>query len=269
MPRLGKLEHVEDPKTLMLGPYLAPPKVPDIFDFDKRKSPFPLSSFGNDQWGNCVIVGRANHSMRLERIERRRTPGITVTDVVEEYKRESARQFNDNGPQSPGDPFDRGLYVLEALKDWRNSGWEIPRTMRSRKRLLTQTIAAYGEIQPRNKEQLRAALYGLNGVQMGLDLPLTAMHQWRSGTEWDVVPSVAPETKPGSWGGHLVYCKAYDTSGVYCLTWGREVYMTNAFVDFYCDEAWAVVDSFERADRVADVQKIIQYLRDIGATGIG
>lgn len=266
--RLGKLEYRPDERTARMGIYLAPvEKVPEQYDHDKRRAPFPISPLGNDQWGNCVIVGRANQTLRAERIERRNTPNILTSHVVEEYKRECERQFG-RAPQSPGDPYDGGLYVHEAIKDWRGEGWMVLPTRRSR-RARQQSVAAYGELEPTDRAQLRAAIFTLHGIQMGIWLPATAGQQWRSGQAWDVVPGDSPDTRPGSWGGHLVYAKAYDSGGIYCLTWGREVYMTNAFVEKYCDEAWAVVDNFENAKHSLDVQKLVKYLRDLGVSNIG
>lgn len=271
-PSLGKREYRFDERTVKLGNLLALPAgqpLPNEFDFDKGRSAFPVSSWGNDNWGNCVIAGRANHALRLERVERRRTLGLTPNDVIAEYKAECEREFG-RAPQSPGDPYDSGLYVLEAIKDWRNDGWPVRLTKRS-KTTTQQKIAAYGEIQSSDNNQVRAGIYLLHGVQMGLALPRTAWNQWAQGQAWDVVQGVAPETQPGSWGGHLVYCKRYDQGGVYCMTWGREQYMTNAFIARYCDECWAVVDDLDSptTNRYLDVGAMIQHLRDIGASGIG
>ena len=265
--RLGKREYRPDERTVKLAAFLDPVEpVPAVFDHDKGRSPFPISSWGNDQYGNCVIAGRCNHTLRIERIERRNTPNISPPDVVEEYKRESMRQFG-QAPQTAGDPYDQGLYVLEALKDWRGDGWPVLPTRRSKK-ARQQTIAAFGELNRNDREQLRAGIFTLHGVQMGLSLPRSASTQLRNKQAWDSVPTDAWENQPGSWGGHLVYCKRYDEGGIYCLTWGKEQYMTNAFVERYCDEAWAVVDNIERADRALDVEALIKYLRDIGAGNI-
>ena len=268
MPRLGKLEYRHDPRTLRMAMALAPApsvKIPLTFNTDKGRKAFPVSAFGNDQWGNCVIVGRTNHTLRLERIETRNTPNIATPDVIAEYKAECKRQFG-RAPQFAGDPDDNGLFVLEAIKDWRNEGWEILPTARSTKKR-KNSIAAYGEIDPKDRAEIRAAIYLLRGVQMGLWLPESAAHQWSRNEPWDSVPTDSPEARPGSWGGHLVYCKSYDEGGVTCITWGREVYMTNAFIERYCDECWAVVDDLSgKVSRYLDVAAMKKHLIDVGAT---
>lgn len=266
--RLGKREYRPDERTVKMGAFLAPVEpVPATFDHDKHRAPFPISAWGNDEWGNCVIAGRVNHTLRIERIERRNTPNISPSDAISEYKSESLRQFG-SAPATAGDPYDQGLYVHETLKDWRGDGWPVLPTRRSKK-TRQQTIAAYGELYVSDHEMLRAAIFTLHGIQMGLSLPRSASIQMRNGQAWDSVPTDSWENQPGTWGGHLVYCKRYDSGGIYCLTWGQEQYMTNAFIERYCDEAWAVVDSIERADRALDVQGMISYLRDIGASNIG
>lgn len=270
MPRLGKLEYRHDPRTLRIAPLLAPVpelKVPVKYDTDKGRTAFPLSPLGNNAWGNCVMVGRANQTLRLERIEARNTPNISTEDVVKEYQSECLRQFG-RAPQTAGDADDNGLYVLEAIKDWRNEGWQILPTRRSKNRR-KQSVAAYGEIDPKDRQEVRAAIWLMRGVQMGLWLPASASHQWSRGEPWDSVPTDNPENQPGSWGGHLVYVLAYDEGGVTCLTWGRRVYMTNAFVERYCDECWAVVDDLNTAGRYLDVAAMKQHLIDVGASNIG
>lgn len=266
MPRLGKKEYRHDDRTMLMGAMLAPAPdltIPEMYDFDKNRRPFPVSSFGNDTWGNCVIVGRAQHTFRLERVENRNTPGITPPDVIAEYKAECQRQFG-TAPQMAGDPYDGGLYVLEAIKDWRGEGWPVKPNSRSKKPR-KHSIAAYGSINPKDRAEIRAAIFFMHGVQMGLSLPRTAATQWSKGQAWSSVPTDDPDAQPGSWGGHLVYCKRFDAGGVLCLTWGREVYMTNEFIERYCDECWAVVDDLTSSGRYLDVAAMIAHLKDVGA----
>jgi hypothetical protein len=269
MMRLGKREHVFDERTVPMGLMLRVPpaiSIPPTWDFDRKRRAFPVSSWGNDQWGNCVIAGRGNHQLRMERIEHRRTIPLTVDDVVTEYKSEVLRQFG-VATSSPGDAGDNGLYVLNSLGDWRNEGWNL--RIRPNGKIHKLSIAAYGELEPNDREMLRAASFLLAGIQMGLWLPETARRQFSQGQAWDVQPGNAPETQPGTWGGHLVYVKRYDSGGMYCLTWGREHYMTNAFIEKYCDEAWAAVDDLQSNSKWLDVTKLKQHLIDVGARNIG
>jgi hypothetical protein len=254
--RLGKKPHKYDPRTLSLGPLMAPPMaIPATFDFDKNRAPLPVSSWGNDQWGNCVVAGRANQTVRQQRVETRRTIPLSPVHVIEEYKRLS-------GAIQPDDANDNGLVVLYAMRDWRTDGWLIPR---SAKKEFVHKISAYGELNAKDREQLRTAIFLFHGIHFGIGLPLTARAQWRSNTAWDVVQGDTPEHQPWSWGGHLVYAKRFDSGGIYCLTWGKEVYMTNTFIEKYADEAWVTVDDLDTHSRWLDVPALINLLREIGA----
>lgn len=270
--RLGKLEHKADDRTLRMELYMAPPDdmaLPVTYDLDKGRKPFPVSSWGNDLWGDCVIAGRANQTVRLERIERRVTLALLPTQVIEEYKNEAERQMG-HRPATAGDAYDHGLYMLDAQKDWRVDGWTVPKGSISDK-TFRHKIAAFGQVVQSDVTQMKLAIYLLRGVQLGFDLPLTARNQWRgSDKRWFVVPGIAPETKPGSWGGHCVYAKRYDADNLYVITWGREIPVSWEFVSRYCDEAWAVVDDLnsKATKRILDVQAMIKHLRDIGATNV-
>jgi len=254
--RLGKREFVYDTRTLRLGDILAPPstvRVPTTWDFDAHRAKLPLGLWGNDEYGNCVLVGRANHLVRNQRIETRRTLPITTPHVVNRYKEMT-------GTQSPGDDHDVGLVVIDALKDWR-SGWQL----QFGKKTTNYRITAFGSLDTLDREELRSAAWLLNGVQFGLWLPDTAKDQWRKGQAWDDVGTNEPAAQPGSWGGHLVYAKHFDPDGFYVITWGEEHYVTNRFLARYCDEAWAVVDALEGKSRYLDVDKMLRHLHDVGA----
>jgi len=256
--RLGKKEHKYDARTLALGDFIQHVPLPSSFDFDARRSAFPLEMWGNDDWGDCVIVAQANQLLRLERIEQRRTLPVRTEDVLARYSALS-------GAQTAGDMNDNGLVMLDAVKAWRN-GWDLDFSKSDPAR--TYKIAAYGELDPQNIWQLQAAVYFLHGVQFGFWLPETAKQTMNSQNPvWDYVQTGDWKERPGTWGGHAVYSKAYFNDGSFeVLTWGMKVKVTPSFILKYCDEAWAVIDDFDawRRQRIVDVDGMIQKLRDIG-----
>lgn len=222
--KLGKLDHKHDDRTLMMARFLAPVRVPSIYDFDKGRRPFPWKVWKNDELGDCVIAGRANQQLRLERIEQRRTIGMRDVDVVNEYFRESGGQ-------------DSGLVMLDAQRSWRNEGW----TVNGR----NYKIAAYGEVEPQDFDQLRSGIYVLHGMQYGFSLPIAAQAMTHQGV-WDYNGETGSEWQPGSWGGHCAYGKSYRRHDEFpVITWGREVVVTGNFIKKYCDEAWVVVDNLD------------------------
>jgi hypothetical protein len=261
--RLGKLDYKDDPKTVRMASFFVPPKVPDEFDFDHGRTRLPIEAWGNFDWGDCVEVGKYHGLVRIERVETRHTVPVTESDVLMHYKAECAHA-NGIAPAAPGDPYDTGLVVLDALKDWRGNGLRVAAKPKN-----VYRIAAYGLLTPYDKAELRAACYGLHGIYFGINLPISAQAQINNGQAWDVDDGI--NGQPGSWGGHLVYAKKYDTGGFDCITWGREHYMTNAFIEKYADEVWAVVDDFDTAKKSKnlDVDGLIAYLRSIGANNIG
>lgn len=248
--RLGKQGYEHDARTLMLTHFVLPEiRVPVVHDFDKGRRPLPLRMMGNDQWGDCVIVGEANQIFRLERVEQRRTIKLLDEHVIERYKKLT-------GAQNPGDPNDTGLVVLESMRNWRNEGFQVGNR--------TYTIAAYGELEPQDEKQLRMAAYVFHGIHFGFWLPVAAQ---RMGNVWDYNGQTGPEWKPGSWGGHLVFGKAYDQDSFEVITWGQKVRVTNAFIERYCDEAWAVVDNFNswKVKQTIDVESLRKRLSEISS----
>lgn len=265
--RLGKHDYKHDDRTAQLGSLISPTLVyPLIFDFDKGRAGFPLKSWGNDEWADCVLAGRANHVLRLERVEQRVTLALRESDVISEYQRLCQEQFNET-PQSPGDQFDNGLVVLDAIRSWRNEGWRLELKTRPSNIQHVYFVAAYGEIDPTDFEQVKAAIYLLHGVELGFQLPRAVMGKYDI---WDYQGETGPEWRPGSWGGHLVYSKAYRSTDVEIITWGQKVRVTSSFLAKYCDEAWAVVDNFDswKKSPSFDIQALLKHLRDIGAKNI-
>jgi hypothetical protein len=255
--RLGKQEYEHNPLTIMLARYLLPEiRTPTRFDFDTGRRPFPMRMWGNNAWGDCVIAGRCNHILRLERIEQRRTIALFDDDAISEYQKLT-------GSQTPEDANDTGLGVLDAMREWKNTGMmtdgrngvRLPRNYQ---------IAAYGEIEPQDHQQLKMAIYAMHGIHMGFWLPRAAQSMTNQGV-WDYQGQSGPEWQPGSWGGHLVYSKAFDTDTVEILTWAEKVKVTWNFLDKYCDESWAVVDSFDswRTKQTIDVAGLIAQLHQI------
>lgn len=248
--RLGKQDHKHDDRTLMLAKFIrTETRIPSGYDFDKGRAAIPVHMWGNDDWGDCVIAGQANQLLRLERIEQRRTIPLGDQDAIDRYKTLS-------GSQSPGDAQDNGLVVLDALRDWHHSGW-----MNAGR---NYTIDAYGEIMPNDPVQLRMGIYLLHGVHFGFSLPSAAQAMTDAGV-WDYNGETGPEWEPGSWGGHLVFSKAYTVKGCKVLTWGREVLATNNFIKKYADEAWSVVDSLDawKSKQTINIPALISELQQI------
>jgi hypothetical protein len=247
--KLGKKEYVSNPKTLKLAKFFkADISIPSTFDIYSHRAPFPMRMFGNDQYGDCVIAGRANQQLVLERLEQRRTLPIMDADAIEEYRLVT-------GCVSPGDANDTGLVMLYANRRWRNEGWQAAGK--------NFKIHSYGELDPQNQLQLKQACYFLAGIQFGFNLPRAIQGK----SAWVYNGESGPEWAPGSWGGHCVYGHAYNEHGVTVRSWGMDIPVNWQFVQKYSDEAWAVVDSIDpwRIKHTLDIDKLEAELRNIGA----
>lgn len=232
--RLGKQPYRHDPRTLMLGRYFKTDEivVPDKFDFDHNRRPFPNRMWGNDEFGDCVIASEANNEFRLERVETWQTPQITDEDAINRYKALT-------GCKEAGDENDTGLEMIVAFRNWRNKGFQTAYKDRN------YTIDAYGELDTTNEKQLRQGCYLLHGIHFGLWLPAAAQEMTNDG-KWDYNGETGRDWQPGSWGGHAVYGKKFSPTSFYVLTWEMEIEVTNNFIAQYADEAWGVVDSLDK-----------------------
>ena len=220
--KLGKAPAKKDSRNLKFATLLraTAPTLPSSYDFDTTHSGIPTPMFGNDVHGDCVIAGRAHQTLRFEDIEQGSVLMITEKEVLKEYFKETG------GP-------DNGLVVLDSLNKWRHKGWKVGKH--------NYKIQAFAEVDFRKNDEVRQAVFADVGVGLGIQLPNSAKAQIQTGQPWDV--TTGPDSAPGSWGGHYVYVSGYTPSGPVCVTWGRKQQMTWAWLDKYCDEAYAIFDA--------------------------
>jgi hypothetical protein len=238
--KLGKAPAKADARNLKFAAILkAPPKLPAEFDFDLKHTGIPLPMFANDTFGCCVISGRAHQTLRFEDIEQGAVLTISDDEVTNEY-------FKETGGA------DNGLVVLDSLKLWRSDGWTAATQLLN--------VKAFAQINQKNHAEIKKAIFLDVGVGLGLSLPKSAQNQIQTGKPWDVV--TGPTSKPNSWGGHYVLCPGYTKQGPVCVTWGQKQQITWAFVDKYCDEAYAIFDAVKTAKLRAalNIKKLDSFL---------
>jgi hypothetical protein len=248
--KIGKAPAVEDHRNIKMATILnvAAIAYPASFDTDAHLgTTIPLSMFGNDEYGDCVIVGRANQTLRFEMFEQKKILPITTDNVLHEYWKEEG---------GTGPTYDRGLVMLNSLKEWRNTGWALSDGK-------TYTIYAFAQIDYRDQKEVKAAVYYLNGIMTGLALPETAGTQFGKGQIWDVVSG--PGSAVGSWGGHCVYVCGYNATGPICITWAKKQQMTWRFFSKYCDEAYGIIDNKDKwvANDPLNCSALQNYLNQI------
>lgn len=97
-------------------------------------------------------------------------------------------------------------------------------------------VAAFAQLDITNLEDVKLAVSEFGAVDLALNFPSSAMGQFNSGQEWDVVANDG-----GSLGGHCVLLVAYDDTSMTVVTWGKLQKMTYAFFVKYFVEAWALI----------------------------
>ncbi len=241
--KFGKLPAQRDIRNLKLSAILrAPVKLPAEYDFDVKNHGIPTPMFGNDEYGDCVIAGRAHQTLRFEKKEQRKVLKITEKEVLREY-------FKETG----GD--DSGLNVLDSLKLWRKRGWKAAGKK--------YTIKAFAEINRTKRDEVKRTVFMDIGVGLGFTLPDAAINQFHAGKPWEIVSG--PSSRPNPDNGHYVYVPGYTKKGPVCVTWGRKQQMTWAFMMKYCDEAYAIIDAVNTAKKkkIIDEMKLKAFLAKI------
>jgi hypothetical protein len=221
--KLGKLPPVHDPRTLLLSNYLNPealPVVPDTYYYAKSIGDLGWGMMGNDKINNCTCAAAGHLIMEwTEDNNEMITP--TDQDIINAYA--AVTGYNPATGQN-----DIGADGKDVLNYWRKSG------------ISTHKILAYTALDSKNNRHMMQAVYLFGGCYIGLELPLSAKNQ----PLWSVpVDGATGDGAPASWGGHVVSVTGYDTDGLTIVTWGATKKMTWAFLNTYCDEAYAIIST--------------------------
>lgn len=222
--RLGRKPAVRDQRSLRFARYLTSrlPSAPETLDLSEGIVEWGM--LANNRLGDCTAAGAAHCEMVWSRIAG--TPrDFSDDEVIDFYSRVT---------QPPYDPKtganDDGAVELFVLREWRNKG------------IGDRKIHAYAAVTPSNLDQMHQALWLFSGVYLGVSLPVTAQSQTSQGT-WDDTGATTPEAQPGSWGGHCIILVGRDKPNKRwkAVTWGQTIWLTDAFVTRYVEEAWAIV----------------------------
>ena len=247
--RLGKAPAKRDARNLQLRTILRKKiRLPVEYEFDLEHPTMPTPMFGNDEWGCCVISGRAHQTLRFELVEQKRMVRMTAKEVVDEYLAQSGGE-------------DSGLITLDSLRLWRKQGWTA-----ARKRY---AIRAFSEVDRKRIDEVKTAIVMNLGVGIGLRLPASAERELAAGKPWTKTSGTG--TRPNSWGGHYVYVTGYTKLGPTCVTWGSKQRMSWTFFSAYCDEAYAIIDALNTPQKRAmlDEARLAEFLTTVSKPGVG
>jgi hypothetical protein len=207
----GKLPVKKDDRNLLLTAYVEDarllPQVPDHVQYSDKVTEWPM--YGNDTLPDCTCAA-AGH-MEEAWSANAGAPEVPPDSAV-------LGLFNDTGPQN------EGRACLDILNYWRHTGLD------------GEQILAYAQVDPTNRDHVKAACWLFGGVYIGLELPngIRALHDWRQ------VPR-GPDGEPNPHYGHCVNLVNYDATGATCVTWGRLMPLSWDFFDRYCVESYAVL----------------------------
>lgn len=229
--KLGKTEHTEDKRDLLLGTYVdlanVLPHIPVTFGHETGLD-YPMDGNGPDESvapgfegaGDCVFAG-AGHETQVWRKAAGLAPAaITGKSSIKDYSAVTGYVVGD-------DSTDQGTNVRDALKYRVKSGIHDDKGGRHK-------ITAYLALDPGNVDHLYAAMYLFGAVGIGIQFPQSAMDQFNRGKSWTPVKGSPIE------GGHYIPLVA-RRQALRCVTWAKLQYMTIAFFREYCDEAWAIL----------------------------
>lgn len=217
MLKLGKKPVKHDDRTLIFGKYLntaALPTIPQAQSWDSKVTSWPMMA--NDQLGDCTIAC-VGHLIELWTTYSGTQAVVPDADIIAAYSAVSGYD------PSTGEG-DEGAAILDVLNYWRDTG------------IGGHKVDAFAAVENEDLQHTIAGIYLFGGVNIGVQLPLSAEKQ--IGQVWQVTKGL--RSRPGSWGGHCVPIVDYDipNNTLTCVTWGALQKMTVQFFHKYCDEVY-------------------------------
>lgn len=244
MYKLGKLPKKFDKRNLKLSNYLKEKvEFPKYLDWTKGVTQWGMMS--NDVLG-CCTCSTAGHKIQGWTLNDAMSM-ITLSnnDIVKAYMEVSGY---DGTPQT-----DNGAYVLDLLKYWKNVG------------IGGHKIDAFVEVDVKNIDLIKTAIYLFGSVYTGIELPLSCQNQ----LIWDV-PWYGTwfNGAKGSWGGHALSLHGYGNNLI-GVTWAKRQMITERFFSFYGSEAYAVLSIADwlgadnKAPNLFDLNKLEKDLKEV------
>lgn len=222
MSRPGLMLGKADPKwnrhTLKAAHYLlasATPPPPAKAFYEYKVPAGSWGMYGNDQFGDCTCAGPA-HEQILRTAHSGRIIAPTLAQVMGMY------QTICPGFQ-PGPPAvnDNGAAITDALSYMASTG------------LAGEKIDGWAQIDYTNLITVRQGIYIFGSVNIGVQLPNSAMDQTQAGQAWSVL-----RNDGGIDGGHCICLVGYGSLGLTAITWGQLQQLTWQWLQTYCDEAY-------------------------------
>ena len=215
----GKLDNDPSKPRLTRGAHLAAAAgdVPPMVDWYSNITAW--GSLGNDRYSDCVCAGECHALLALSTYAGSEVR-VDEADTITLWEQLSG--FRPGTDAEPGP----GLVAQDALNAWRTQG------------INRHKADVFAAVDYTQSADVQAAIAMFGCVLVGFQVPHTAFGQFEAGQPWDVV-----NPDGGIDGGHLVILSGYDrAAGMYtAVSWGQTQLMSQAFLDRYVDECWAVI----------------------------
>ena len=187
------------------------PTPPAEFGREMLVSPFHL--LGNDKYGDCFWVGAASETY-IWTAEAGARARITTVDVLSDYR---STGFDPDKPET-----DCGTDMQQGASYRRKTGIRDAIGRR-------HTIGAYTQIQAGHVDELKQATWLFGAVGLGVQVGDRQQEQFSRGVPWD------GPTGPNA-GGHYIVCCGYRNGRFKCVSWGKLIDVTEAFVTAHNDQ---------------------------------
>lgn len=226
--KLGRLPRSFDPRvphmSALLGGQVRPPPPPTT----DWTGPLPadLGMMMNDTLGDCTCAA-FYHALQVWSANAN-PPMVTAPDPVVEELYEQGDGYNPaQGGEGPGGNEQKLLtYILRQGAPAPDGAGRVK-------------IVAFVEVDPRNTDDVKWAIYHCGLVYIGFTVPAFLMPPNAPPPQvWDVQPSA----DNSSVGGHAVILAGYDANGAKVISWGQYYTMTWAFFGQFVDEVYAIAD---------------------------
>lgn len=216
--KLGLKDHVPSEKDIHLTSVYTPHS---LLSPSYGATGLNWGMLGNDRFGDCYWASSA-HEVMAEAHLAGRNPVFDTENVLASYAKylglKSANELNEQT--------DQGTDAREGAKFRAHTGVEDGSGHGHK-------IGAYTFIEKPDYHLIKSAVYDFEGITVCVNLPESAEESFRVSEEtgepfvWDYVrgSSIA--------GGHAIAGVSVQNDSLYCISWGQEVEVTEAFIEHY------------------------------------
>lgn len=187
-----------------------PPKV-EVPVVPAAADGFPWGMDGNDVYGDCGVAGIEHGFKAVDAVLNYPEQAPSDQDIVNYYLTYTNGQ-------------DSGVVLADFLQYVQSTGF------------FGHTVEAYAPVAVHDVPTLTFAVDAFDFAYTGITVTNAMLQAANAGKPWDLDDLMSPVA-----GGHCVPLVGYDSSFLYCVTWGKIQPITYSAWHFCSTEAWAVI----------------------------